>query len=80
MSTAIIQLAAVKCPACLQKIGQAVWALPGIQATNSRVLVNSNKLRISFDASQLDLETVKRVIENLGYAVLYSKVRYNEGS
>lgn len=75
MTSAIIQLEPLDCPSCLHKIEATVKALEGVQPEASRALFNSNKLKVTFDQSVIQLTEIESVIEQLGYQMVYQKVK-----
>lgn len=75
MSKATIQLEALGCPSCMQKIENAVKSLNGVDQDSVKVMFNSSKVKTDFDEATLKIEEIESVIENLGYPVIKSKVK-----
>ncbi|EGQ1623628.1 metal-binding protein, partial [Staphylococcus pseudintermedius] len=40
-----------------------------------KVLFNASKVKVDFDEEQVNLNTIEKAIENLGYSVINSKVK-----
>ena len=75
MSKATIQLEALGCPSCMQKIENAVKSLNGVDQDSVKVMFNSSKVKTDFDEATLKIEEIESAIENLGYPVTKSKVK-----
>lgn len=75
MSKAVITLETLSCPSCLEKIENAVKGLNGIDQNSVRGVFNVSKIRIDFDEKTLAIEDIEKVIEDLGYPVIKSKVK-----
>lgn len=75
MSKATIQLEALGCPSCMQKIENAVKSLNGVDQDSVKVMFNSSKVKTDFDETILKIEEIESAIENLGYPVIKSKVK-----
>lgn len=75
MSKATIQLEALGCPSCMQKIENAVKSLNGVDQDSVKVMFNSSKVKADFDEATLKIEEIESAIENLGYPVIKSKVK-----
>jgi copper chaperone CopZ len=75
MKKATIQLEALTCPSCLQKIDSAVKSLEGVDKESVNVLFNSSKVKLNFDDEKLSIETIENAITVLGYEVKKSQVR-----
>ena len=75
MSRATITLEPLSCPSCLQKIEGAVKKVSGVDADSVKVLFNSSKVKLDFDAEVSPVETIEQAIEKMGYPVVKSKVR-----
>lgn len=75
MNKAVIQLETLSCPSCLLKIENAVKGLNGIDQDSLKVLFNSSKVKTDFDGDVVSIEEIEKVIEDLGYPVIKSKVR-----
>lgn len=75
MSKATIQLEALGCPSCMQKIENAVKGLNGIDKDSVKVMFNSSKVKTDFDEGTVKIGEIEKVIEDLGYPVIKSKVK-----
>ena len=75
MSKATIQLEALGCPSCMQKIENAVKSVNGVDQDSVKVMFNSSKVKTDFDEATLKIEEIESAIENLGYPVIKSKVK-----
>lgn len=75
MEKAVLQLEALSCPSCMQKIEAAVKSVNGMDKNSIKVLFNSSKVKIDFDAAVTSIEDIQQAIENVGYPVLKTKVK-----
>lgn len=75
MQKASIQLGALTCPSCIQKIENATKSLDGVEKESVKVLFNSSKVKFDFDAEKISIEDVEKAITALGYEVKKSQVR-----
>lgn len=75
MRKAVIQLDALACPSCLQKIENAVKRLNGIEPDSVKVMFNASKVKTDFDSDAITIGEIEKAIEDLGYPVIKSKVR-----
>ncbi|EOT41410.1 heavy-metal-associated domain-containing protein [Enterococcus dispar] len=73
MAKVIIQLGALTCPSCLQKIESAVSKEAGVKKV--KVLFNASKVKAEIDTSQTTGEILAKTIEKLGYEVQSVKVK-----
>lgn len=73
MEKAILQLGALTCPSCMQKIEHAVAGQAGVSSV--KVLFNASKVKTEYDASVTSAATLQHAIEQLGYAVENFKVK-----
>lgn len=73
MAKVIIQLGALTCPSCLQKIESAVSKEAGVKKV--KVLFNASKVKAEIDTSQTTGEILANTIEKLGYEVQSVKVK-----
>ena len=67
MKKAVIQLEALTCPSCIQKIEGAMKQLDGIEQDTVNISFNSSKLKFNFDDEKQSIETVVEAIDTLGY-------------
>ena len=71
MTTKTYQLETLTCPSCSAKIEGMLKKTDGI--VESEVLFNSSRVRVSFDESKVDSDTIKSKINKLGFDVLSEK-------
>ena len=55
MKKLTMQLEALTCPSCMQKIENATKALQGVQKESVKVLFNSSKVKLDFDDSAIKI-------------------------
>ena len=75
MKKATIQLEALACPSCMQKIDSAVKSLEGVDKESVNVLFNSSKVKLNFDSGKVSIEKIEDAITALGYEVKKSQVK-----
>ncbi len=75
MQKATIQLEALTCPSCVQKIENATKSLNGVEKESVKVLFNSSKLKFDFDAEKVSVEDAVKAITALGYEVVKTQVK-----
>ncbi|GAA4060189.1 heavy-metal-associated domain-containing protein [Amphibacillus indicireducens] len=75
MSKATISLETLSCPSCLQKIEAAVKGVNGVDAESVKVMFNSSKVKLDFNADVAPIEIIEKAIEKMGYPVIKSKVK-----
>lgn len=73
MEKVILQLGALTCPSCMQKIEGAVSNQKGVDKV--KVLFNASKVKAEIDSSQTSAAALTEVIENLGYEVQSAKTK-----
>ncbi|MBU7556036.1 heavy-metal-associated domain-containing protein [Weissella paramesenteroides] len=73
MNKIVLQLDALSCPSCLQKIQSALDKQVGI--TNVKVLFNAAKVKADFDSDKISADKVADTVTNLGYDVQSIKVK-----
>ncbi|BAP84879.1 copper chaperone [Paucilactobacillus hokkaidonensis JCM 18461] len=71
---AILQLEALTCPSCMQKIEHAVAHQDGVEKV--KVLFNASKVKAEFDDTKTSAQELAGVVEKLGYTV--DKVKEKE--
>ncbi|WP_373849919.1 cation transporter, partial [Jeotgalibaca porci] len=59
MSKTTIQLEALGCPSCMQKIENAVKSLNGVDQDSVKVMFNSSKVKTDFDEATLKIEEIE---------------------
>ncbi|SFH51954.1 heavy-metal-associated domain-containing protein [Pisciglobus halotolerans] len=72
MSKAVFQLEPLTCPSCIKKIETTLNKTNGVESV--KVLFNSGKVKTQFDESSIQAEELSKILTNLGYPVLSSKV------
>lgn len=60
------------CPSCIKKIETVVGKLPGVDTVN--VGYNSSRVKVAFDENAQSAEDIAKVITDLGYPVVKTKV------
>ncbi len=55
------------CPSCVKKIEGAVGRMPGVSDVS--VMFNSNKVKVTFDETQVGEGNIAKTITDLGYPV-----------
>ncbi|MFA6935684.1 MAG: heavy-metal-associated domain-containing protein [Sphaerochaetaceae bacterium] len=74
MKKATIQLGALTCPSCMQKIEAAVKSVKGVSKESVKVLFNASKVKLDFDETMVNIEAIEKAITVLGYEVKKSQV------
>jgi P-type Cu+ transporter len=67
LQTLELPVKGMDCAECAQHVQQALAALPGVQ--DVRVLLSSEKALLRIDPSQVDVPTLRRAVEAVGYTV-----------
>ena len=75
MKTATIQLEALACPSCVQKIEGAIKSFDSVEKDSIKIMFNSSRVRFNFDDEKLALEDVEKTITGLGYEIKKSQVK-----
>jgi len=75
MTKATLKLETLTCPSCLQKIERGLKQTAGVKKDSVKVLFNASKVKVDFDENQVNLNTIEKAIEDLGYPVISSKVK-----
>nr|AFJ91146.1 copper chaperone [Leuconostoc mesenteroides subsp. mesenteroides] len=75
MTKATLKLETLTCPSCLQKIERGLKQTTGVKKDSVKVLFNASKVKVDFDENQVNLNTIEKAIEDLGYPVISSKVK-----
>lgn len=75
MQKATIQLETLSCPSCLQKIENALKGLNGVEKDSVKVMFNASRVKTDFNSETVTIENIEKVIEDLGYPVIKSKVK-----
>ncbi len=65
------QLEELTCPSCINKIEGILSKQTGV--IESKVLFHSNKVKVDYDEMTASPDTLREVIEKLGYPVLRSE-------
>lgn len=75
MQKAVIQLEALACPSCLNKIDKAVKSLDGVEKDSVNVMFNASKVKLNFNEEIITIEKIENAITSLGYEVIKSQVK-----
>lgn len=75
MQKATIQLEALTCPSCLQKIDKAVKSVDGVDKESVNVMFNASKVKFEFDGEKASIDKFENAITSLGYEVKKSQVK-----
>jgi copper chaperone len=67
MTEILLQAPEIHCDHCKTSIEDAVAALEGVDTVD--VAISDATVRVSFDDSRLELDSIKKTIEEQGYAV-----------
>ena len=67
MREVVLQAPEIHCDHCKTSIEAAVRALEGVESVD--VAIADATVRVDFDESKLELSTIKKAIEEQGYAV-----------
>jgi copper chaperone len=67
MSEVLLQAPEIHCDHCKTSIERAVGALDGVESVD--VAIPDATVRVSFDDDRVDLGSIKKTIEEQGYAV-----------
>lgn len=73
MSKAILQLDALSCPSCMQKIQGALEKQADVETV--KVLFNAAKVKAEFDADRISADQLSNTVTDLGYEVKSMKVK-----
>lgn len=71
MTNKTYQLETVSCPSCIAKIQGMLKRTKGVH--EAEVLFSSSRVKVAFDETVIDSETIKGSINKLGYKVLGEK-------
>ncbi len=71
MTNKTYQLETVSCPSCIAKIQGMLKKTQGVH--EAEVLFNSSRVKVAFDETVINSETIKGSINKLGYRVLGEK-------
>lgn len=75
MKNATLQLETLTCPSCLQKIENGVGKLNGVDKESLKVMFNASRVKVEFNEEIIQIETIEKAIEDLGYPVLKTRVK-----
>ena len=75
MQKATIQLEALTCPSCMQKIDKAVKSVDGVNKESVNVMFNASKVKFEFDEEKISIEKIANAITSLGYEVKKTQVK-----
>ena len=68
MKTAKFQLETLTCPSCITKIENVLSKEDGVE--EAKVLFNSSKVKVKYDADKVASADLSTLIKKLGYPVL----------
>ncbi|RDU22012.1 copper chaperone CopZ [Anaerosacchariphilus polymeriproducens] len=68
MDKTILNVEGMSCSHCVNAITKAVGALDGV--SNVDIDLNAKKVSVSYDSSNVSLDTIKSTIEDEGYDVI----------
>lgn len=77
MTTVKFQTEPFTCPSCVTKIESVVGKKEGVDAT--KVMFNSNKVKVTFDPELITAEQIAASITDLGYPVVSHKEQQTGG-
>jgi len=66
-----LQLDTLTCPSCVLKIESALKRLDGVESVD--VLFNASKVKVQYDESRQNTDSLKSTVTALGYDVLAVK-------
>lgn len=72
MQTATLTTEPFTCPSCVAKIEKTLGKMDGVSDVD--VMFHSNKVKVAFDETAQNVETLADTVTKLGYPVLRSKV------
>lgn len=72
MTKAVFNMEPFTCPSCVKKIENTVEKVDGVQKV--QVMFNSGRVRVEFDSSITNADTLQGTIVRLGYPVLSRRV------
>ena len=72
MHTATLTTEPFTCPSCVAKIEKTLEKMAGVSKVD--VMFHSNKVKVSYDETTQNVETLADTVTKLGYPVLRSKV------
>lgn len=75
MYSATIQLEALVCPSCSQKIESATKSVGGVDKDSVKVLFNASKVKFDFDPQITSVDDVIKAITSLGFIVKKHQVK-----
>lgn len=75
MKKATIQLEALTCPSCVQKIEGAVKSLDGVDKDSIEVMFNSSRVKVDFNEEVISIDDIVKEIDRVGYNVLKSRAK-----
>jgi copper chaperone CopZ len=67
MKTTKIQLETLTCPSCITKIETVLTREEGVE--NAKVLFNSSKVKVAYDAAKTNPDKLAGIVKKLGYPV-----------
>lgn len=67
MATIVLQVTGMKCGGCENSVRDAVQALAGVNAVTPSF--KANTVEVDYDESRTGLDTIKKTIQDKGFAV-----------
>jgi len=67
METITLKLSGLHCTSCAVNIDLTLEDIPGVKKSDTNYA--KSELKISFDPSKTDLQSIKKTVSNLGYQV-----------
>ena len=67
MQTATLNISGMTCDGCVSSVSRVLKALDGVVKTD--VSLDKHQAVVDYDAAKLDLDRLKRAIEDAGYEV-----------
>lgn len=72
MKKAVLTMEPFSCPSCVKKIENTLLKVAGVK--EAKVLFNAGRIRIEFDSSLTNVDTLADVVVRLGYPVVSTKL------
>jgi len=72
MKKAVFTMEPFSCPSCIKKIEGTLGRVDGVDEV--KVMFNSGRVRVSFDANKTNPEALESTLSRLGYPALSTKV------
>lgn len=72
ISKVVFTMEPFTCPSCIKKIEQTLGRVAGVAEV--KVMFNSGRVRVEFDAARTDADALQDTLVKLGYPVLSKRV------